>query len=180
MTSRDDVWTSDSSAYLRPQNDVDAWAAEAETQGGVGTQRLLRVEMMPPPLAVGHALGLTLGAPALLRLRLIELDGQPVELAGSWYPEDIAAGSGLTVDKKIRGGAVTLLANLGHQIRSVAEDVESRLPMDDEAAQLRMARQDPVLVLTRLARDQDGRPVEVSVMVTPGSRRRLRYEMKVN
>lgn len=180
MTSRDEVWTSDSSAYLRPQNGVDAWTAEAETRGSVGTQRLLRVAPTHPSPAVGRALGLQPGSPAVLRLRLIELDGHPVELAGSWYPEDIAAGTGLAADKKIPGGAVTLLANLGHRIDSVVEDVESRLPTDDEATKLRIARQDPVLVLTRLARDQDGHPVEVSVMVTPGSQRRLRYEMKVH
>lgn len=180
MTSSDDLWTSTSMAYLRPQNGVDAWTAEAATRGGVGTQRLLKVETIKPPAAIEAALELRSSEAATLRLRLIELDGHPVEIASSWYPADIATGTGLADTKKIRGGAPQLLADLGRGIDSVVEDVESRLPTAEEAGMLHMDPHQPVLVLYRLARDHDDRPVEMSVMVTPGSQRRLRYEMKVS
>ncbi|MCX5209783.1 UTRA domain-containing protein [Kitasatospora sp. NBC_00240] len=180
MSSSDDKWSSDSAAYLRPRSGADAWSAEAELRGGVGSQRLLLVETTPAPTLVADELDLRPGHTVVHRQRLIELDGHPVEIASSWYPGAIAAGTALAANKKIRGGAVTLLTGLGHRIASVVEDVESRLPTDHEASALRLSAHEPVLVLTRLARDQGERPIEFSVMVTPGSERRLRYEMKVN
>lgn len=180
MTSSNEVWTSDSSIYLQPQDGPDAWTTEAAAKGGVGTQRLLRVEITEPPAAIRQALALAPDATAALRLRLIELDGQPVEIASSWYPADIAAGTPLTESKKIRGGAPTLLASLGHRVGRVVEDAESRLPTAEEAQLLGIESGQPVLVLTRLSWDQEGRPFEVGVMIAPGNQRRLRYEMKVS
>lgn len=180
MSSSDDKWASDSAAYLRPRSGADAWHAEAELRGGTGSQRLLLVETAAAPAFIANELGLQSGGTVVHRQRLIELDGHPVEIASSWYPGAIAAGTALAVSKKIRGGAVTLLADLGHRIASVVEDVESRLPTDEEASALHLSAHEPVLVLTRLARDQGDQPIEFSVMVTAGSERRLRYEMKVS
>lgn len=180
MTSDDVKWTSGSSAYLRPQAGADAWSAEAQEQQKVGSQRLLGVSTARPPQAVRQRLALDERADAVLRERLILLDGRPVELARSWYPANIATHTALAEGRKIRGGAITLLSNLGHQICSATEDIESRLASADEASKLQVTEQDPVLVLIRVARDQDGQPVEMSVMVTPGSERQLRYEMKVD
>lgn len=178
--SSSDLWTSDSSAYLRPHAQADAWTIETAARGKVGGQRLLSVETTTPPADVRDDLKLPAGHQAVRRLRLIELDGHPVEIAESWYPDEIARGTGLAESTKIRGGAPTLLAGLGHPISAVVEDVESRLPTPVEAELLQMKHREPVLVLRRIACDSEERPIELSVMVTPGSHRRLRYEMKVN
>lgn len=180
MTSSDEMWTSDSSAYLRPQAGSDAWSLEASVRGGTGSQQLLAVETTQPPAHIAQALGLTSAGMAVLRRRLISLDGKPVELADSWYPASLAAATALAESRKIKGGAVTLLAKLGQRIASVTEDIESRLANAFEVNFLTLGEHEPVLVLTRIARNQDGEPIEASVMVTPGSERRLRYEMKVN
>ncbi|MGW2371705.1 UTRA domain-containing protein [Kitasatospora sp. NPDC001683] len=180
MTRADSQWVSSSTAYLRPQTGPDAWTVEAEQVGGVGTQALLVANLASPPQHIRRGLRLGDVDQAVLRRRLISLDGRPVELADSWYPAPIAEGTGLAELRKIRGGAIRLLADLGHLIARVTEDVESRLAASEEASLLELDEQAPVLVLTRLAYDKEDRPIEASVMVTPGSERRLRYEMKVD
>lgn len=180
MTSGDEMWTSDSSAYLRPEPEADAWSQEAAARNGRGSQQLLTVATTEPPGHVARALGLAHAEPAVVRHRLISFNERPVELASSWYPSSLATGTALAEPRKIKGGAVTLLAALGHRIASVTEDVESRLADDFEASTLMLGGHEPVLVLTRTARNQDGEPIEVSVMITPGTERRLRYEMRVD
>lgn len=182
MNSGNGQWTSDSAAYLLPQSgdSTDAWAQEAAAQGAVGTQLLLAVGLDTPPPAVRDLLRLEDGHEAVCRRRLILRDDTPVELADSWYPAKIATGTELAQARKIKGGAPTLLAQLGHTITDVVEYVASRLADDAEQEHLHLGPHDPVLVLTRLNRNQHGEPIEASVMVTPGSECRLRYDMKVN
>jgi DNA-binding GntR family transcriptional regulator len=175
-----DGWTSSSIDYVKPRPETDAWTAEAQANGKVGSQKLLAVLTEKPELWVEEALQLTAGERVVVRRRLIELDGQPYEIATSYYPASIAEGTALAAPRKMRGGAPTVLAELGHGTASATEDVEARLPTPDEANVLNTDPSDPVLVLTRLARNQDGRPVELSVMTRLGARGRLRYEMKVN
>jgi DNA-binding GntR family transcriptional regulator len=182
VSSGNEQWTSSSAAYLRPQTGAttDVWAHEAAAHGSIGTQRLLIAALATPPPFVRALLNLTVGQEALLRRRLVLSDGRPVELVDSWFPAEIAAGTQLAELRKIRGGTPTLLAALGHRIAEVTEDVESRLASTDEQTHLHLGPHEPVLVLTRLSRNQHGAPIEASVMVTPGSERRLRYEMKVD
>ncbi|MEU6233831.1 UTRA domain-containing protein [Kitasatospora sp. NPDC047058] len=180
MTSANSQWVSGSIEYLRPQTGVDAWTQEARANGGDGGQHLLAAGMGQPPAYIASALNLDPDVNAVCRRRLITLDGRPVELADSWYPPAIAGGTQLAELRKIKGGAVTLLAELGYPIASVIEDVESRLADPTEAQLLELGDCEPVLVLTRIARTNGGEPIEASVMVTPGRERRLRYEMKVD
>lgn len=180
MSGSDSKWTSDSAAYLKPQTGSDAWAQEAAHRGGAGGQKLLAVSTAPPPVFAAAALRLESGSRAVMRHRLITLDGRPVEIVTSWYPESLAKGTDLAQAKKVRGGTPTALARLGREIAQATEDVECRLPSPEEAQLLEMAPGDPVLVLVRLARDRNGEPVEVSLMITPSGERRLRYEMRVD
>lgn len=180
MTSSDAQWTGESLAYVRPQAAEDAWSKEAQQLRMVGSQQLLRVETCQPPHDIAEGFGLKSHELAVVRERLVLLNDRPVEIATSWYPHALASGTPLAESKKIRGGAVTLLARLGHEIAYVTEEVASRLATPSEASTLALGKHAPVLVLTRLARDRNEEPVEMSVMVTPGIERRLRYEMKVN
>lgn len=173
MTS---AWTSVSMPYIsgRPG---DAWSAEAAQHGGKGTQRLVNVGHVPASGPVAEALGVGAGDPVVVRRRVMLFDEQPVELVESYYPLAIARGTGLAERRKIRGGAVALLAELGHQPRHVREDVVARLATSDERAEL--ALEDPacVLQLSRVLFDQDDAAVEASVMTMVAEGRRLRYEL---
>ena len=176
----DEHWSGSSTPYIESGHG-DAWGKEAAAQGRSGTQRILQAEAVPAPQEVADRLGLPVGAPVIKRQRLILLDGRPIELAHSYWPADVADGTPLATTAKIRGGAVSLLADLGYRPGVVTEDVQTRPPTREEAEALQLTdNTDWALTLTRTITTPDGRPYEVSVMVSPGRVGRLHYSMKVD
>ncbi|MEU9444635.1 UTRA domain-containing protein [Streptomyces sp. NPDC048304] len=176
----DERWTGASTPYIE-SGQGDVWGKEAAGQGRTGTQRILKAEEVAPPQDIASALDLPSGEAAVMRQRLILLDGCPIELANSYWPAAIAAGTPLASTGKIRGGTVSLLAELGYRPGTVAEDVHTRPPTREEAEALQLTdNREWVLVLTRTISTADGQPYEVSVMVSPGRIGRLHYSMKVD
>ncbi|MEU6758432.1 UTRA domain-containing protein [Streptomyces sp. NPDC046685] len=174
-------WTSTSMPYLTPRaaGDTDAWTEEAEVAGRLGSQRIVHAGEAEAPADVALALGLTADATVVVRRRIIELDGEPTELTDSYYPASIAAGTALAGTGKIRGGAVTLLASLGHVAARVVENVTARMPGAEEGEQLRLGAGEPVLHLTRTTYDATDRPIQADVIVMPAGRQQLRYEIRI-
>lgn len=168
----------DSLAYVTPQPDgqTDAWSKEAGMRGG---QRLLEVTAATPPDAVAQALRLPPGQPTIIRRRLILMDGAPVELADSYYPLAVAQGTPLAEARKIKGGAPTLLAELGYRARRISEDLELREADEAERRTLNLAAGANVLSLLRTTSTEDGSPFEVQLMVMKAPRR-LHYEIEVD
>lgn len=174
--SSDEQWTSVSMRYVTGEPG-DAWAAEAKTHGGKGTQRLVTVDTQPAPEAVTSALRLQPGEQVVLRSRVMLLDERPVELVDSYYPASIARDTRLAEMSKIPGGAVAHLASLGYPPRRVVEDVTARLATPVEAEEFGMELPAAVVELSRVIFSDDDRPVEASVMLSPADARRLRYEI---
>jgi DNA-binding GntR family transcriptional regulator len=173
-------WIGSSTPYIEGGHG-DAWGKEAADQGRKGTQRILAAEEGPAPLAIAFALDVPAGSPVIVRQRLILLDDSPIELAYSYWPTAVAKGTPLATTGRIRGGAVSLLAELGYSPDSVTEDVSTRPPTKEEAEALQLADSSEwVLTLTRTITAPDRRPYEVSVMVSPGRIGRLHYSMKVD
>lgn len=174
-------WLSVSLPYVLPRapGDGDPWVEEAARQGGRGDQHLLTVSEVRAEGEVAEALGVEPGDAVVVRRRLILFDGQPVELADSYYPLSIAGGTPLAVANKIRGGAVRLLADLGYRPGQVREDVYTRAADADERAMLHLGDGEWVLCLSRQLSTRDGSPVEASMMrMVPA--RRLRYELSID
>ncbi|MDX8048261.1 UTRA domain-containing protein [Lentzea sp. BCCO 10_0798] len=169
-------WTSVSMPYVsgRPG---DVWVAEATAQGGIGTQKLISVDRVPASAEIASMLGLTSNDPVVVRRRLMLFDDHPVEITDSYYPATIAQGTRLAEARKIPGGAVALLTELGHPPRHVREDVSARLATLDEQAALRLDAQSCVLLLARTLFTENDLPVEASVMTMTADGRRLRYEL---
>jgi DNA-binding GntR family transcriptional regulator len=135
-------------------------------------------EVSAPP-GIAELLGLPEADPVVVRRRVIYLADEPSELTDTYYPLDIAQGTRLASTAKIRGGAVTLLAELGHTGARVREDVVARMPTADEREVLRTADGEPVLQLTRVTLDRNDRPIQVDRMVMPAHRQQLRYEIGI-
>ncbi|MET9728448.1 UTRA domain-containing protein [Streptomyces zaomyceticus] len=169
---------SDTTAYVRPHHAgaADAWTAEAGRRGG---QRLVEVAEVAPPDAVATALRLAKGDLAAVRRREVLLDGEVIELADSFYPLDIAQGTALAEARKIKGGAPTLLAELGYSPRYVIEDLEFRAATPLERRALALPEEGSVLALLRTTSTDDGSPYEVQLMVMKAPRR-LHYEIEVD
>ncbi|WP_330329909.1 UTRA domain-containing protein [Streptomyces sp. NBC_00536] len=174
-------WTSASAPYLTPraEGEPDAWTAEAAARGRVGGQRILYAEEEPASDEVARMLGVPVAGRVVRRRRIIELDGVPRELTDTYYPAAIAAGTPLASTAKIRGGAVTLLAALGHVGVRVVEEVTARLPTEEERGHLRSAPGEPVLLVSRVTLDAADRPLQADVMVMPADRAQLRYETRI-
>ncbi|KDN75486.1 transcriptional regulator [Streptomyces olindensis] len=174
-------WVSTSMPYLTPRErgQGDAWRADAAAQGRRGTQRIIHAGEVPAPAEVTRLLDVPDGEPVVVRRRLILLDDEPNELTDTYYPAAIARGTPLARTAKIRGGAITLLAELGHVGALVREDVTADLPEAEEQETLGLAATEPVLRLTRLTLDRDDRPIQVDRMVMPARRQQLRYEIRI-
>jgi DNA-binding GntR family transcriptional regulator len=175
-----DRWIGSSTPYIE-SGKGDAWGKEAAERGRKGTQRILEAGLESAPLTVAESLAIAPGSPVVSRKRVILLDDHPIEFAQSYWPAEIAEGTGLGQTGKIRGGAVTLLAELGYTPGAVDEDIQTRPPTQEEAKALELSdNSEWVLTLTRTITTPDGRPYEVSVMVSPGRIGRLHYSMKVD
>lgn len=72
------------------------------------------------------------------------------------------------------------LADRGYVVESFAEEIESRKPTADEADFLRISETQHVMEVARLARDSEGRPLEVTINVFPSQLWRLSYEWSAN
>ncbi|MET9343462.1 UTRA domain-containing protein [Nonomuraea sp. NPDC003804] len=174
-------WTSVSAPYIRPRasGERDAWSEEASQHGHVGSNQLREVAEVVPPPGVAEALRLGPNETAVVRRRLVLLDDQPTELTDSYYPSALALGTALAEQRKIPGGAVTLLAKLGYETHKVEERVQARPSTEEEQETLRIAPEEWVFVLTRTTRAIDGSPFEVAVMTMIATGRELQYEMTV-
>ncbi|MGN9843471.1 GntR family transcriptional regulator [Nonomuraea sp. H19] len=178
----DTGWASVSIPYLRPRRpgESDAWTEEAAAHGHVGTNQLRGVEEARPPREVADILGFGPEDTAVIRRRLVLLDGRPTELADSYYPGVIARNTRLAEERKIRGGALTALAELGYRPHSTEERVTARPSTKAEQDALDIRQEDWVLVLTRILRTDTGAPIEVTVMTMVADGRELRYQMIIH
>lgn len=170
--------SSDSLAYVAPRSEgqSDAWTEEAQQRGG---QRLAEVAEVDAPERVAAALRLSAGEKVAVRRRVILLDGYVIELADSYYPLSVARGTALLEKRKIKGGAPTLLAQLGYIPGHASEDLEFREASEDERSALALSEGAAVLTILRTTSTEDGSPYEVQHMVMKAPRR-LHYEIEVD
>lgn len=136
----------------------DAWAAEARAEGRRGTQRIVQAGEVPAPELVAVRLGVEPGQAVIARRRIMYADDEPCELTDTYYPASIARGTALAGTAKIRGGAVRLLAELGHVGAWVEEDVTARLPTPDEATTLALSGSEPPAPARPAHRGRRGAP----------------------
>ena len=174
-------WVATSVDYVTPQapGEPDAWSKEFALRA---SQHLREVALLVPPDEVAERLRLKRGDRAIVRRRTVALDRRPVELADSWYPVLVAGGTALAVDKKIKGGAPTLLAELGYTAAKIIENIRAPQITPEQSSLLFMPLEERLLELIRTSLDADGDPYEVSVMamnpeLPDGELRQLRYEL---
>jgi GntR family transcriptional regulator len=162
-------------AVPRP-GEPDHWTTWAATEGRTPSQELLFVGEVEPPADVADALGLARGDVAALRSRLLLLDGEPDQLAHSYYPPNIARGTALLEHRKIRGGAIALLAERGFVARHPQpEEVRGRMPTPEESRLLRLDQGVPLLEVFRPVVSPEGTVFEVTMMLYAADRHTLRY-----
>jgi GntR family transcriptional regulator len=120
-----------------------------------------------PPTQVAEALGIPQGTDAVYRRRRMYAGNEPVQLATSWLPADIAAGTPIEKADTGPGGIYSRLADLGHAPDDYTEEIAVRVPRPDEAGELELDPDHRVYDITRTVVDAQGRVVEVNKLVLP-------------
>jgi GntR family transcriptional regulator len=176
-----------SSAYVteQPGRPLGTWRTELEAQGHSSDQRLAMVGRVQAPPDIAARLRLPDPGPddeeegpvVVVRRRLMLVEGEPYQLADSYYPVDIAGGSRLESPTKIAGGSVAALARLGYAPERHAEEVTARMPTPEERRSLNLGGGVPVIRLLRTTYAADDRPVEVTDMLLAADRHALMYDL---
>jgi GntR family transcriptional regulator len=119
-----------------------------------------------PPTLISRILG---PGRCLVRSRIYVLDGEPVQLATSWLPAELVAGSRIAEPDTGPGGTYARLADLGHRPTWFREETRARMPLAEESRRLHLPPATPVVVIYRTAYTDEDRPVEVNEMILDAS-----------
>jgi len=152
-----------------------AFQAELERLG-LTSRATVEVSEVTAPDDVAETLGLDQGTAVLARRREMFANDVPVQLATSWLPLDIAAGTQLMQEDTGRGGAYSRLADLGHAPERFTESVCVRLADSAEARFLHLDAEQRVYVIRRTARTAAWRAVEITDSVLAAHQWKLIYE----
>ncbi|MEU4235609.1 GntR family transcriptional regulator [Nonomuraea sp. NPDC026600] len=136
----------------------------------------VRIERVTPPASVADVLGVAADEPsAVARVRHMGADDTPLQVATSYIPLDIAAGTAIEQEDTGPGGIISRLAELGHQQVKVTERVTVRPPTNEEAAYLQMTEDQRVYEIVHTGWTATGRAVEVTFHVMPTHQWTLEY-----
>lgn len=122
-----------------------------------GRQGLLE-EVIPASEEVAEALAIAPGALVAHRRGIGTADGVPIEVASVWLPADRFPDFARRLSEHATYTATFAAYGIRDYLRSWTR-VETRLPTPEEAGALRQPEEAPVLVLTRVDADPDGRPI---------------------
>jgi GntR family transcriptional regulator len=148
-----------------------------EMEGRRPEVEVLAVGPTEAPVEIAERLGVEPGGKVLRRHRRYLDGGQPMEVATSFIPWDLAEGTAMVEENPGPGGIYARIEERGHELGRFTEDVTARMPTADEARTLQLPFGTPVLHLVRTAYDTGDRPVEVCETVMAADRYVLNYEL---
>jgi GntR family transcriptional regulator len=122
-------------------------------------------------------LRLRAGEPVIVRHRLWWVDDEPLMVASSTYPGDVASGTKLSRPAAMPEGGDQVLADLGHPPTRYEDTLSWSPAAPDEITKLRIAESIPVVRLVRVSLDPGDLPIEMFVFVLPGDRCELHYDI---
>ncbi|MFF0448099.1 UTRA domain-containing protein [Streptomyces sp. NPDC004609] len=161
-----------------PRGTRGPWETACADQGLDGRMQLVLVQpdaVLPDDVAAD--LQVPSGARGVHRRQLAVIGtADVVQVQDAWYPADLAAGTPLEQDGKIKGGIYGALTALGRTPTSARERITSRTPTAPEASQLNIGGKVPVIAVDRITKDQAGQPVEVLRVIAPADRVELVYD----
>ncbi len=153
------------------------WLTKVSRPGETRSIELLEVAEVQPPKEVADVFGLPEGGTAVLRSRLLRIDGEPAEIAMSYYPVELARGTAMMENRRIKGGTPRLLKDMGYPPRKSVDLVSARVPTQEQYRRLELPSDLPVLRTFRVVYSDDDRPIEATVMVKASHLYELQYEL---
>ncbi|CAL9520683.1 GntR family transcriptional regulator [Streptomyces sp. enrichment culture] len=150
------------------------WSADIDSRALEVDQVSVSEETAPEH--INAVLDLSAEDVTCVRRRRFVLDNKPVLLATSYLPLSLVAGSAITQEDTGPGGTYARLTELGYEPVHFREEIRSRMPSPDEMTQLSMAPGTPVILISRTAFTDQGRPVEVNEMTLDAASYVLEYD----
>ncbi|GAA4522818.1 GntR family transcriptional regulator [Actinoallomurus oryzae] len=154
---------------------VDAWVADVREEGREPSQTIA-AEIVNASAAIARCLAIDEGTPVVARRRLRTVDGEPHNLADTYYPLDIAEGTPIMYPDDVAQGVIALMREMGYVQVRYRDELSWRMPTPKEIRTLDIPVGIPVLVQARTGYTKE-RPVKVTVTTWPGDRARMVYEL---
>ncbi|MGA4994725.1 GntR family transcriptional regulator [Nonomuraea bangladeshensis] len=111
---------------------------------------------------------------AFLRRRVVIRDGEPTEHVSLWLPLELSEGTSLTSGEPLcEGIREHLRSRKGVRFDHIVEQITARMPTTQEAKQLGMPKNVPLLAVFGAVRDASGRPLVVVEVLLPADRHEL-------
>ena len=129
-----------------------------------------------PPAPVAEVLELDVADLVVVRRRTYVVDDKPVQLATSYYPETLVAGSPIAEINTGEGGAYARLTELGYEPVRFREEVRVRMPREAERTALDLTQDMPIVLIVRTAYTAADQPIEVTEMVLDSAAYVLEYK----
>jgi GntR family transcriptional regulator len=138
-------------------------------------QDLVEVGSVAAPAEVADAFGVADATPLVVRRHIVRSDDvrgddqQPVEVGASWFlPADASGTSLVRVEAYGRPLFQEVEDETGRRYATAEDRLSARLPTREEAEQLHIRPDTPVLHLLHIAYDDEHRPIEVAQATWPG------------
>ena len=160
--------------------DLGSWQKMCADAGQVGKAADGTVATVPAPAHVAALLEVAGADRVIARgwdFRLEDVE-HPVGTYRTWYPAQLFAGTKIAEPPPLREGGLNAMDALGHRAVSAREQVTARVPTMAEAALFGLAAGSAaVLEITRVAREEGGRPIEVLQVVFSADLVTLAYDL---
>jgi GntR family transcriptional regulator len=152
---------------------------EARDQGRTAEARLLAVETVQPPVEVASRLNLDTEkrAEAVVRRYLLIVDGEPIQLADSYFNAELVAGTPIVEPENITSGRIDAVLRERFNLipRRFLDEFTVRMPTPDERSSLQLAPATPIVDLLRTYSDPTQGPFEVARFIIAGDKHVLVY-----
>lgn len=132
----------------------------------------LLVETVSASPSVAEKLDLQAGDSVVVRRSQYFIGEVPWQLINSYYPSDLANGTGLEQAGEIEVGSIGLLAELGHPQQGFVDEIGARMPNAREFDFFKLASGTPVIVVNRTSYSTE-RPIRLTRYIYRADRVRL-------
>ncbi|MFC5142403.1 GntR family transcriptional regulator [Actinomycetospora rhizophila] len=157
--------------YARTAREEDgsrgAFDFEIRRLGLKPSTKLAQLGQVAPPETARDVLGLEVGEMVLIRKREMFASDEPVLLATSYFPWDLAEQAGVTDVDTGPGGTYSRLAEIGKGPVRFTEDVRVRTPTAAEERFFALSETQQVYEIVHIAYLEDGTAVEYREDVLP-------------
>lgn len=155
----------------------DVWSQTIRELGRVPTEKI-RVERAHAHGQVAKWLDLEPGEPVVVRHRIRYVDGEAYQIADSYYPHAIVAGTPIEAPDDVLPGVYHVFEKLGRPWVVTRDRVRARAPSYDEAQTLHIPRGVQVAEVSRRSYDEEGIPLRLTIFILPQDRHEIEYEMR--